>query len=108
MQVLFRMSVPTVGLFLLVVIASAADKPVKAGKQWMGSVADAKREKDAPNLITNAKDFEKMWKSWKVGDKVPDIDFTKEIVVVATTVGSKLNLTCSLDDKGDLKTLSLG
>jgi|ERR1051326_1491323 hypothetical protein len=85
--------------------ALAADKPVKANKQWMGSVADAKLEKDAPKVITSAKQFEKLWKDWKIGDKVPEVDFTKEILVIATTPGSKLNLSCSLDDKGDLKVL---
>ena len=35
------------------------------------------------------------------------MDFGKEILVVATTVGSRLNLDTKLDEKGDLKVLAL-
>src|SRR6185295_8472809 len=84
-------------------ISLGADKPVKANHQWMGSVADASLAKNAPNVITSTKQLEKLWKDWKLGDKVPEVDFTKEIVVVATTSGSRLNLNCALDEKGDLK-----
>jgi len=34
-------------------------------------------------------------------------DFSKELLAVATTRGSKLNLTAKTDDKGDLKVLAL-
>jgi hypothetical protein len=87
--------------------AWAADKPVKSIKEWKGSVADANLAKDAPHFIADAKQFEKLWTDWKLGDKVPTIDFTKEIAVISTTPGSRLNLSCSLTDKGDLKLLGI-
>jgi hypothetical protein len=96
--VLFGMLSPT---------AQAADKPVKASKEWTGSVADAKHKDDAPTCITSAKELEKLWKSWKVTDKVPEVDFTKEIVVIATTSGSRINLSYKLSDKGNLQVLGV-
>jgi hypothetical protein len=98
-------------LFLVLGVTSvvlAADKPVKANKQWMGSVADANLAKNAPTVITSTKQLEKLWKDWKIADKAPEVDFTKEIVIVQTTVGSKLNVSFSLDDNGNLKILGLG
>ncbi len=88
--------------------AQAADKAVKANKQWTGSVADANLANKAPTVVTSTKQLEKLWKDWKIGDKAPEVDFTKEIVIVQTTVGSKLTVNCSLDDNGNLKILGLG
>jgi hypothetical protein len=59
-------------------------------------------------VIANAKTLEKVWKAWGIKDKMPDVDFTKEIVLTATTNGSRLNLRPVIDEKGDLKTLGLG
>jgi hypothetical protein len=58
-------------------------------------------------VITNAKDFEKLVKAWKVAEKAPEVNFDKEIVLVAKTGGSKLTLRASLDEKGDLKALGI-
>jgi hypothetical protein len=85
----------------------AEKKKVKLVKEWSGSVADEKLAKDAPEVIADAKAFEKLWKAWKVGDKVPEVDFTKEIVIVSTTSGSKISLKPSLDDKGNLSVLGM-
>jgi hypothetical protein len=75
----------------------------------MGSIDDEKLAKEMPEkgVVTNFMDFEKLVKAWKVADKVPDVNFDKEIVLVAKTDGSKLTLNASLDEKGDLKPLSL-
>jgi hypothetical protein len=96
-------------LFLAAGVAVAAPTPLKATNTWMGSIDDEKLAKEMPDngVVTNAKDFEKLVKGWKVADKVPDVNFDKEIVLVAKTVGSKLTLSASLDDKGDLKALGL-
>lgn len=90
-------------LFMSLSIAHAETKEVRASKQWTGSVEDAELAKEAPELITNANELEKLWKSWKLKDKVPEVDFDKQLIVVTTTVGSKVSLTASLDDEGDLK-----
>jgi hypothetical protein len=92
-------------LTVVIVFAPAAladNKPVRPVKEWSGSVDDAELAKEAPEFITEAKELEKLWKSWKLADKVPEVDFDKELVVVTTTVGSNLSLFAKLDDKGNL------
>src|SRR5262249_28375063 len=87
--------------------AVAADPiPLKATNTWTGSVDDEKLAKEMPEngVITNAKDFETLVKAWKVADKVPEVDFDKELVLVAKTAGSKVTLSAVLDEKGNLKT----
>jgi len=96
-------------MFLAVGVSAADPTPLKATNTWMGSVEDKKLAKEMPEngVITNAKDFEKLVKAWKVAEKVPEVNFDKEIVLVAKTVGSKLTLKALLDEKGDLKALGL-
>jgi hypothetical protein len=96
-------------MFLVAGVAVAAPKPLKATNTWMGSIDDEKLAKEMPEngVITNAKNFEKLVKAWKVAEKVPEVNFDKEIVLVAKTEGSKLTLNASLDEKGDLKALGL-
>ena len=89
--------------------ALAQKTAVKPSKEWTGSVDDEALEKDAPACVTSAKGLEKLWKAWKIADKVPEVDFTKEIVILTTTRGSKLRLGAALDDKkGDLMVGGLG
>jgi hypothetical protein len=96
-------------MFLAAGVAVAAPTPLKATNTWMGSIDDEKLAKEMPEngVITNAKDFGKLVKAWKVAEKVPEVNFDKEIVLVAKTEGSKLRLNASLDEKGDLKALGL-
>jgi hypothetical protein len=96
-------------------LAALAIGPVQAQPQklvltktWKGSVKDATLQKSAPEVITNAKALEELWKSWKIDGPVPNIDFTKEIVIIATTVGSNINLSATLDDKGNVTLLGFG
>ena len=86
----------------------AQKNAVKPAKEWTGSVEDEKLAKGAPECITSAKGLENLWKAWKLADKVPEVDFTKEIVILATTQGSKLKMAATLDEKGNLKVGGLG
>jgi hypothetical protein len=98
------------GLALAVLCASVAwadSKPVKFTKEWKGSVADESKQKGAPEVIVSAKALEKLWADWKIEGKVPEVDFTKEIVVLGTASGSRLNLSARLDDKGDLTVVGM-
>jgi hypothetical protein len=98
------------GLILvgLVALQARADKKlVKFTNEWKGSVADETLQKEAKEFITSSKEFKKLWEAWKIEGKVPEIDFKKEMVVVATTKGSRLNLSANLDDKGDLSVVGL-
>ncbi len=45
-----------------------------------------------------------MWEDWKLGDKVPESDFKKAVVIVETTRGGILRVgNIQLTDKGDLR-----
>jgi len=85
--------------------ALAAKQDVKIIKQWQGSVADEGLASSAPDYIADAGTLTKLWKKWSVAGDVPKVDFSKEIVIVTTTVGSRLSLSARLDDKGNLEAL---
>ena len=88
--------------------ALAQKTAVKPSKEWAGSVEDETLAKDASACITSAKGLEKLWKAWKIADKVPEVDFAKEVVILTTTRGSKLRLAAALDEKGNLMVGGLG
>ena len=95
-------------MIALVSTANAQDrKPLETLKEWRGDNPNEGLAKDSPKFITNAKDLEKLWKAWDIKEKVPEIDFAKEILLVETTRGSRLNLKATLDEKGDLQSLGL-
>jgi hypothetical protein len=95
-------------MIALVSTANAQDKkPLETLKEWRGDNPNEGLAKDSPKFITNAKDLEKLWKAWDIKEKVPEIDFAKEILLVETTRGSRLNLKATLDEKGDLQPLGL-
>jgi hypothetical protein len=94
---------------LTVAVARADEKPapVKLVQTWSGEVKLAARA-DAPKdgFITEKDAFAKFWKAFRGDEKLPDVDFTKELVLVAVGMDpNKLGIGASLDAKGDLKVL---
>src|SRR5262245_60040084 len=75
-------------------VAVAGPTPLQATNTWMGSIDDEKLAKEMPEtgVITNARDFAKLVKAWQVAEQAPEVDFDKEIVLVAKTEGSRLTL----------------
>jgi hypothetical protein len=73
------------------------EKEIKPTRQWSGSIADENLAGEAKSCITSAKELEALWKAWKIEEKMPEIDFTKEFVAVVTTRGSRLNVSGRLD-----------
>ena len=96
---------------LVVVPAVRADekpaKPVPILKRWSGVIRDdetLKRQAPTPGHISDAATFEKLWKAWRPKEALPKVDFTKELVLVATAAGpNRVALSATLDDKGDLR-----
>jgi hypothetical protein len=88
----------------------AGAKKVPLVQTWKGSVEDLALQKLAPgtSYVATAKEFAALWNAWKIGEKAPQIDFTKQLVLVVTTRGSRLGLTPQLDGKGDLRVLGFG
>jgi hypothetical protein len=78
-------------------------KQLKPSKEFTGSVADEGLMKQAPSVITSAKELEALWKSWGLESKAPEVDFTKDLVVSAVTRGSRLRLMANLEDGGNLQ-----
>ena len=68
---------------------------------WTGSVDDTGLMADAPSVIVSEEGFKKLNKSWNFAKELPKVDFTKNLVVIATTRGSKLGGKPVLKD-GDL------
>ncbi|NDH05857.1 hypothetical protein EBX93_08015 [bacterium] len=99
--------------FGIIVLALATNaiaeerKPLETLKEWRGDNPNEALSKDAPKFITNSKDLEKLWKSWDIKEKLPEIDFSKELLLIETTRGSRLNLKATLDEKGNIQALGL-
>jgi hypothetical protein len=81
--------------------------PVEPLKQWSGSVDDLPLREAVPEVILSKKGFENLWHVWKVPGSVPEVDFSRNLVVVQTTQGSKLRLAITLDENGNLQVLGL-
>src|SRR5690348_13122933 len=106
-----RILIPALFGAILLAAVSAEDvlaqkKKVEITKKYGGSVADEKAHK--PVAITTAKGLDAIWKEWKAEGDVPKVDFDKNIVVTAYTVGSRLNMAgANLDDNGNLSVLAI-
>lgn len=83
--------------------------PAKSSDSATGSVADETLAKKAPaaGLVVTKKGWDELLKAWGVMSPF-DVDFDKQLVVVATNQGSTLTLTTAVDAKGDLTVKVLG
>ena len=90
---------------LLAAPALAEDRTLKPTRQWVGVHKDEKVKKMAPEVgfLTDARSFARLWKAWRPDEKVPAVDFKKEIVVVAAGGPNRPNVTGVLNDRGNLK-----
>lgn len=98
------------GIILLALATNAKAeerKPLETLKEWRGDNPNEALLKDTPKYIVNSKDLEKLWKTWDIKEKLPEIDFSKELLLIETTRGSRLNLKATLDEKGNLQALGL-
>src|SRR4051812_4338766 len=87
--------------------ATARETKVEITKQWRGSVENEEAIK--PECITSSRGLEAVWRAWQVEGDVPQVDFTRDIVVAVYSVGSRLNLAgATLDDSGNLTVLGFG
>lgn len=100
LAILMIVSLPLQGL-------SEAQGPVKAEREWSGSIEDPTIVSAAPEVIVSAKEFEALWLAWKLPGPMPEVDFSSYLVVVQATVGSRLRLAATQDDRGNLKVLGL-
>jgi hypothetical protein len=94
------------GQLTLATRAAEEQPPLEPTRQWQGSVADEKLGNNPPEVITDEDDFEDLWKKWKLEGKTPEVDFKKNLVVVATTRGSRISLKLK-NEAGNLRILAL-
>lgn len=107
-------SIALAATFAAAITAAAAQKTEqkkddkKATVNLFASLDDRDLQKQMPEsgVIASTKSWEKLAKAWSIKDPAK-VDFDKEILVVATTVGSRLNLSTKLSAKGDLTILAL-
>jgi hypothetical protein len=100
---------PVAILFALVGATRADEKskPVKVEKTWGGEVA-LKLKDQAPKsgYVTDKEAWANLWKAYRPNEpeKVPAIDFQKELVLVAVNNDpNRIGISATLDDKGDLQ-----
>lgn len=80
---------------------------VKPLQRWSGKIGNNDLLSKAPKsgVLTEAKAFEQLWKAWRGDEKVPQVDFAKNIVVVQVAPGGP-NVPSAfykLSDAGDLQ-----
>lgn len=103
---MFRIAFTVAALSLFAIPTVAEDK--KPTVNLTGSLDDRNLTKEAPanGVVASQKAWEKLVKAWDIKNP-PKVDFDKEILLVGTTVGSGLNISPKIDDKGDLKITSI-
>ena len=70
---------------------------------FTGSIKDEALLKGTPAFIVNNQQLKDLWVKWQIADKMPLIDFTKQIVIVSTTDSTGLSAEYILDAQGNVK-----
>jgi hypothetical protein len=88
-------------------------KEVKLEKAWTGRLVEREKEplrKLAPTIgyISGPKTFTMLWKAWRTEEKVPEVDFSKKLILVGTAGGpNDVKLSAVVDGQGNLTIRSL-
>jgi len=69
--------------------------------------ADSALEGAVPHVITDNATLDKLWATWKVAGPEPVVDFSKQIVIACTTVGSLMNPSFILKSDGNLQDVGM-
>lgn len=96
-------------LFCLVIFATmmVADGPIEPLGTWGGVVADERLKglAEGRSAIVDGDEFAELWKGWREDEPIPQIDFNKELVLVAVADGpNRVAMTPRMGEGGDLKT----
>ena len=79
--------------------------PIK--QSWEGIIQERNLLKESPpaGFVVEAEAWEKMWKSWRAKEKVPAIDFQKQMAIILTVPGPNRIVSPDLhiDQTGNLK-----
>jgi hypothetical protein len=83
---------------------------VKLLQTWRGEVKLELR-KQAPDagFIADAESWDKLWKAYRVTEKVPKVDFKEHLILVAVNRDpNRIGARAKLSEKGDLSVVHLG
>jgi hypothetical protein len=82
------------------------EAPLRPDIAWAGVLPEENLRAAAPagGVITDPKDFAALWEAWRPGEKQPEIDFAKTIIVVGTIDGPNRMFVSLNNDAGNLKT----
>jgi hypothetical protein len=99
------------------------DKPaegttrIKPVQEWSGVVKHERlrhvlREKQLwlppSGVLTSQRELQVLWQKWRADEKVPEVDFVRNLVVVVTSaVGARVQAIPEVDAKGGLKVFAL-
>lgn len=82
-------------------IAAAKQQTVAVLQQWNGRVPAP--SEGAPAVITDRAALEKLWRDWQIKAPLPEVDFTRELVLTHVARSSLTRfMGFTLDEKGDL------
>jgi Tol biopolymer transport system component len=94
------------GSMRLLIIGSSGipEQIVRPVKTWSGKVADKALEnkKPANGILVNARSFAELWEAWRDPEKLPKVDFKKNLVVVVTGKNIIPEIQYGIDGKGAL------
>jgi hypothetical protein len=107
-QYFFAATVVTLLIALAPRVAFAQGQTIKPSKNLISGIVDGEEvEKLRPpnGFITKKEDFDKLWKAWLLDENVPKVDFTSDLVVVATSREGPIKEVVLIDEKqaGDMK-----
>ena len=109
-----RRTLLTVSVFCLSGgIISAMDETtiLRPSAQWMGRHADVELRKAAPQagFIRDSASWKTLWQAWRPGEDVPEVDFTKDLVLVETADGpNRVIIIPRLDQNGHIRYVNQG
>jgi hypothetical protein len=75
------------------------------GPGTVGLVTDLSGQAPVGGVIATAEAWERLWRAWRPGEPVPDVDFGREMVLVAAGPGPNHVIVreLRLTDAGDLR-----
>jgi hypothetical protein len=72
---------------------------------WVGLLEDPALEKEKParGFVNSAPEFVTLWTAWFGKEKMPEFDFDKKVVIVATSTKARIHGLHLIDNKGDVE-----
>jgi len=85
--------------------ARAEDREVKAAQTWTGLLDEKKLTEAAPakGYLADAAEWKKLWEAWRPGEKLSEVDFKRQLVLVNLTGMYPVRHALKLTAEGDLK-----